>query len=159
MAAAPQSHVAGAGSRSQSAEPFAAAAACAAAEASPGHMSSKVQVTLSPGMTISVPSGRVTVPATRGKPGQVWAGQQGRQLHRTRARLSTARRPRSPGAPAADGSQERKMLGVRKTAMPTLVELQHPIATPTGDVGGAEEELRLVVGEEGGVAPTLLLHK
>lgn len=39
-----------------------------------------------------------------------------------------------------------------------------PMAAPTaaartGDVGGAEEELRLVVGEEGGVAATLLLQR
>lgn len=32
-------------------------------------------------------------------------------------------------------------------------------AARTGDVGGAEEELRLVVGEEGGVAATLLLQR
>lgn len=105
--------------------------------ASPGHSSSKLHVTLSPGITISVPSGSVTVPAG-GRAG--WAeGEQAGARRRVRRAGTGALRCAHRAATTAGHSGSRQ-------------------ASRTRDVCGAEEELRLVVGHERGVAPALLLQ-
>jgi hypothetical protein len=104
---------------------------------------------LSPGMTISTPSGSVTVPA--------------RDTHAGAGEWASRRLGGSWDA-AGDSWQTGQLFPIwvdcENPSRPLLPPRQNtcgPAGERTRDVGCAEEELRLVVREEGGVAPALLL--